>query len=175
LVKHKESDVEKWARLKKLRLADKKSSASVKEEARYERDAVHAKKESLRTEKLQKDQATLEALHSEICERTHPLISHGSWGNIVIQLGFKYESITDSSRCANCSADIFPGELSWAMNKRIRQTNGRRSKQKFKNHYCRQCGIPQLLPEPGTSKKKESKLPNSGTPVQRKSVRQKRN
>ena len=154
MVKRKESDIEKWARLKKLRLADKKSSASVKENDRVEKEAIRAKKEAFRVEKQQNNLLKLKALHPGICERTHPLISHGAWTNIVIQLGFKFESTVDTSRCVNCASVIPPGEISWVMNKRIRQNNGQRSKQKFKNHYCQQCGLPLLLPEPSTSKKK---------------------
>lgn len=171
MAKQNESDEEKWARLKKLRLEKTKSSASVKQDARFEREDVHAKKEMVRARKQQKDLETLETLHSEICERTHPLISHGAWGNIVIQLGFKSESTEDPSRCANCHSDIPPGETSWVMNKRIRQNTGKRSKQKFKVHYCRKCGLPLLLPEPGTPKQKKSKTPSAGAVGSRKSAR----
>ncbi len=151
MVKRKESDVDKWARLKKLRLADQKSSASVKADVRFDKEDALAKKEAVRSKKQRTDLAKLEALHPDICERTHRLISHKSWGRIVIQLGFKFESTTESSRCVNCASTIPAGETSWVMNKRIRQNNGQRSKQKFKNHYCQKCGLPQLLPEPTTS------------------------
>ncbi|MBN4064527.1 hypothetical protein JYU04_02205 [Dehalococcoides mccartyi] len=154
MAKQKESDVDKWARLKKLRLASQKSSASAKEDVRDERDAAWAKKESNRAELQQKHQVTLKTLHPDICERTHPLIGHSAWSHIVIQLGFKFESTKGLSRCVNCSSAIPPGENSWVMNKRIRQNNGRRSKQKFKNHYCQKCGLPLLLPEPSKSNKK---------------------
>jgi hypothetical protein len=153
--KQKESDVEKWARLKKLRLAKQKSAASVNKDVRVEREAARAKKEVVRAEKQQKDLSKLEALHWGVCESTHPLISHEAWANIVIQLGFKFESIGDTSRCVNCASSIPPGEISWVMNKRIRQSNGRRSKQKFKIHYCHKCGLPLLLPEPSTSNTKK--------------------
>jgi hypothetical protein len=171
VAKQKETDVDKWARLKKLRLEKTKSSASEKQDARFDREDVHAKKEIVRVRKQRKDLATLEFLHSEICERTHPLIGHSAWGNIVIRLGFKSESTEDLSRCANCHSDIPPGEASWVMNKRIRQNTGKRSKQKFRVHYCQKCGLPLLLPEPGTPKQKKSNPSNAGASGPRKSAR----
>ena len=171
MAKQKETDVDKWARLKKLRLEKTKSSASVKQDARFDREDSLARKEADRAKKQRKDLRTLEALHSDICERTHPLIGHAAWGNIVIRLGFKFESSKESSRCANCHSDITPGEASWVMNKRIRQSSGKRSKQKFKVHYCQRCGLPLLLPEPGTPKRDKAALPNVGASGPRKSAK----
>ncbi len=162
MAKQKETDVDKWARLKKLRLEKTKSSASVKQDARFGREDDLARKEADRAKKQRTDLRTLEALHSDICERTHPLIGHAAWGNIVIRLGFKFESSKESSKCTNCHSDIPPGDSSWVMNKRIRQSSGKRSKQKFKVHYCQKCGLPLLLPEPGTPKQKKSNLPKDG-------------
>jgi hypothetical protein len=138
-----------------------------------------AEREALRSEKKQKQLARLEGLHSEICESTHPLISHDAWVNIMITLNVKLESTEDSTRCLNCASVISPGEISWVFFSRSLPGMSRAKKgtsKKTKVHCCQECGLPLILPIPGTSKKKKisnkhSNLPNPGALVPRKGVR----
>ena len=144
----------------------------------------NAEREAVRAEKKQKQLARVIGLHSELCESTHPLISHDAWVYIMIRLNVQFESTDDSPKCLNCASVIPPGEISWVFSMSAPKKNsGRRMKlpstrgaNKNRRHYCQQCGLPLLLTKPCTSKKttkrnKQSDFPNPDDLVPRKGVR----